>query len=281
MQRQLIAAQSNTMREHAELEAPHSALRQLYDARELLLTWTRRDFRVRYSQSFLGAAWAVAQPLALMLIFTAVFSFVVRVQTDGIPYPLFSYTALVPWTLFANSLTFAIPSLLNNMNLVSKIYFPREVLPLSAVLVGLADFFIALILLAGMMAWYRFMPGLNALWLPLILVAQLILTFGLSLFLSALNVFYRDIRFIVPLLVQVWMYLSPVIYPPSQVPETVRPYYFLNPMAAIIDSYRRVLLLNQPPDWSYLGLAATIAFALLIFGYAYFKRSERRFADVI
>jgi lipopolysaccharide transport system permease protein len=167
------------------------------------------------------------------------------------------------------------------MNLVSKIYFPREVLPLSAVLVGLVDFVVAMVLLAIMMAWYRFMPGLNALWLPLILFVQLLLTFGLSLFLSALNVFYRDIRFIVPLLVQVWMYLSPVIYPPTQVPEAARPYYFFNPMAVIIDSYRRVLLLNQSPDWIYFGLAAAIAVTILIVGYIYFKRAERRFADVI
>ena len=256
-------------------------LKELYETRELLLTWTRRDFRVRYSQSVLGAAWAILQPLALMVIFSLIFSVFLKVPTDGIPYPIFAYSALLPWTLFSNSLSFAIPSLVNNMNLVSKIYFPREILPLSAILVGLADFLIASSIFIVMLVVYRVDVGWVVLLIPVVLAVQILLMFGIGLLAAAVNVFYRDIRFIIPLSLQLWMYVSPVIYPVSAIPERWRPFYFLNPMAAILDAYRRVLLLKQMPDWGPLGLAALISLLLTVLAYRYFKRAERQFADLI
>ena len=254
---------------------------ELLEARELLFTWTRRDFKVRYSQSVLGAAWAVLQPFSLMVVYSVIFSVFINVPTDGIPYPVFAYTALLPWTFFANSLSFAIPSLVNNMNLVSKIYFPREILPLSAILVGFVDFLIASIVFVLMLLVYRTPIGLSILWVPLLLSIQMILTFGISLLASAINVFYRDVRFVIPLMLQIWMYLSPVIYSTRVVPERFRSYYFLNPMAVLIDAYRRTILFNQPPDWPYLGLTALIAISLTVAAYTYFKRAEKEFADLI
>lgn len=256
-------------------------LAELIEARELLFTWTMRDFKVRYSQSILGAAWAILQPLSLMVVYSVIFSVFIRVPTDGIPYPVFAYTALLPWTFFANSLNFAIPSLVSNMNLVSKIYFPREILPLSTILVGFVDFLIASSVFVLMLLFYRVPVGLVILLVPLVLLIQIVLTFGISLLASAVNVFYRDVRFVIPLALQIWMYLSPIIYPVNLVPERFRPFYFLNPMAVLIDTYRRIILFNQMPDWPYLGLAAFVSVSLIIVAYRYFKRAEREFADLI
>ncbi len=256
-------------------------LAELTAARGLLFSWTARDFKVRYSQSALGAAWAILQPLSLMVVFSLIFSVFVRVPTGGIPYPIFAYTALLPWTFFANSLTSGIPSLVNNMNLVSKIYFPREILPLSAILVSFLDFLIASSVYVLMLLFYSIPVGPAALFVLLALLVQVLLAFGVSLLGSAVNVFYRDVRFLIPLTLQIWMYLSPIIYPVDMVPERFRPFYFLNPMAAVIDTYRRTLLFNQMPDWPYLGLAAFLSFLLLIVAYRYFKRAEREFADLI
>lgn len=256
-------------------------LRELFEARDLLFTWTRREFRVRYSQSILGAAWAILQPLALMAIFSLVFGFVLRVPTEGVPYPVFSYVGSLAWTFFASALTFAIPSLVNNMSLVSKIYFPREILPLSSVLVCLADFAVAAALLLPMML----IGGVGLSWtivmLPLLVIVQVLLSYGLSLIGAAVNVFFRDVRFVIPLALQIWLYASPVIYPVSAVPESLRPFYFLNPMAVLIDAYRRVLLFGQLPDWGWFGLSATISVVILVLGYRFFKRAESQFADVI
>jgi lipopolysaccharide transport system permease protein len=256
-------------------------LTELIGARELLLTWTMRDFKVRYSQSILGAAWAILQPLSLMVVYSVIFSVFIRVPTDGIPYPVFAYTALLPWTFFANSLNLAIPSLVSNMNLVSKIYFPREILPLSTILVGFVDFLIASSVFVLMLLFYRVAVGSVILLVPLVLLIQVILTLGISLLASAINVFYRDVRFVIPLALQIWMYLSPIIYPVNLVPERFRLLYFLNPMAVLIDTYRRTILFNQMPDWPYLGLAALVSVSLTVVAYRYFKRAEREFADVI
>jgi lipopolysaccharide transport system permease protein len=256
-------------------------LTELIGARELLFTWTRRDFKVRYSQSVLGAAWAILQPLSLMVIFSIIFSVFVKVPTGGMPYPVFAYTALLPWTFFANSLNSAIPSLVSNMNLVSKIYFPRETLPLSAIIVSFIDFLIGISVFVLLVVIYRIPVGPTAALVPLIVLIQVIFTFGISLAGSAVNVFYRDIRFVIPLALQIWMYLSPIFYSVNVVPERVRPIYLLNPMATLINSYRRVVLLNQPPNWPHLGLAAVVACTLTLFAYRYFKRAETKFADLI
>lgn len=256
-------------------------LHELFRSRELLLSWTMREFRVRYSQSVLGITWAILQPLSLMVISSLVFSIFLQVPTQGVPYPVFSYSALLPWTFFANAMSTAIPSLVSNFNLVSKIYFPREILPIASILVNLVDFFIAAIIFIGMLIFYHIEISPALLALPLILIIQIFFTVGLTLAASALNVFYRDIRFVIPLLLQLWIYLSPVFYPLETVPERFRSLYLLNPMATLIDSYRRVTLLRQFPRWDYLAIAALISLIVCIFGYRYFKHAEKSFADLI
>jgi lipopolysaccharide transport system permease protein len=254
---------------------------ELYHRRDLLWMWTVRDIKVRYKQSVLGAAWAILQPLSLMLIFNVIFSYFVRVPTDNIPYPIFSYTALLPWTTFAASVTFAVPSLVTNMNLVTKIYFPREILPMSSVIAGLIDFMIAALVFAGMLVYYRIPVYGTLILLPVLLAIQMLLTLGVVLFASAVNVFYRDIRFVVPLAVQLWMYLTPVIYPATLIPERFRNLYMLNPMAGLIEAYRTIALKGAWPDWTHLGLAALISLIVFVVGYSYFKRVEWQFADLI
>ncbi len=256
-------------------------LAQLLTHRELLFNWVLREIKVRYKQSLLGAAWAILQPLSMTVIFTVVFTLFVKIPTNGIPYPIFSYCALLPWTFFSNALSFATPSLVNNMNLVTKIYFPREIFPFASIMASFFDFLVASVIFLAMMIYYGVSPRPIFLLLPLVFFVQLALTGGIALFASAINVFYRDIRFLIPLGLQLWMYASPVIYPVSAVPEKLLPLYMLNPMAPIIDSYRRIILQGRMPDWHYLGLAALISVLLLLAGYAWFKRVEMEFADVI
>lgn len=249
--------------------------------RDLLWLWAAREVRVRYKQSLLGVAWAILQPVALTVVFTLVFSLMVRVDTGGVPYPIFAYTALVPWTFFATSLSFGIPSLVNNMNLVTKIYFPREVLPLASIGAAFVDFLAASAVFLGMLVVYGVWPGAHALWIIPLLGIQIVLTIGVTLLGSATIVFFRDVRFVLPLIVQVWMYATPVIYPVELVPEHLQPFYFLNPMAGIIDGYRRSLLLGQAPQTTALLSSVIISSLLLVAGYAYFKRVEPLFADLI
>lgn len=258
-----------------------SQLGRLVAHHELLRTWVEREIKVRYSQSLLGMAWAILQPLALMLIFSFVFSRLAGIPSDGVPYPIFAYVGLLPWTFFASSVGFAVPSLVGQMNLVTKTYFPREILPLATVLATLADFAIAALLLLLLLGFYRIPIGWPILALPLILLAQVVLTFGLVLIGSALNVFFRDIRFVVPLALQVWMYLSPVIYPSSLVPADWQAVYRLNPMVGIIESYRRVFVFAAWPDWPLLLGSLLAGLTLMVAGYVFFKRVEMRFADAI
>jgi lipopolysaccharide transport system permease protein len=256
-------------------------LQQLYHYRDLLWLWTGREVRVRYKQSVLGVAWAVLQPLALTIVFTLVFSRLIQVDTGGVPYPIFAFSALVPWTFFATSLAFAIPSLVNNLNLVGKIYFPREVLPLANIGAALIDFAMAGVVFAGMMLLYQIPLTLNVLWVIPILLVQILLTIGVTLTGAALIVFFRDVRFIVPLLTQIWMYASPVIYPATLVPPEWQTLYFLNPMAGIIAGYRSALVLGETPNLPALLLAAIVSIILFLVGYLTFKRSEPLFADLI
>jgi lipopolysaccharide transport system permease protein len=258
-----------------------SYLVALYRYRDLLWLWTAREVRVRYKQSLLGVTWAILQPLALTLVFTLVFSRLVRIDTAGVPYPVFAYAALVPWTFFATSLSFGIPSLVNNLNLVTKIYFPREVIPVASVGAALLDFIVALLILGVMLVVYRIWPGIQTLWLVPLLIIQIILTIGVTLLGSALIVFFRDVRFVIPLLTQVWMYASPIIYPVDLVPERWQSYYFLNPMAGLIDGYRRTLVMGAAPQMPALLLAAFISLLLLVISYTLFKRVEPLFADLI
>jgi lipopolysaccharide transport system permease protein len=256
-------------------------LANLYHYRDLLWLWTGREVRVRYKQSALGAAWAVIQPLALTLVFTLVFSRLMQVDTGGVPYPVFAYSALVPWTFFATSLAFAIPSLVNNLNLVGKIYFPREILPLASIGAALIDFAMAGLVFVGMMLVYQIPLTLNVLWVIPLLFIQIMLTIGVTLIGAALIVFFRDVRFVIPLLTQIWMYASPVIYPSTLIPEQWQTLYFLNPMAGIIAGYRSALVLGETPNLPALLLATIVSAALLLIGYTTFKRSEPLFADLI
>jgi lipopolysaccharide transport system permease protein len=253
----------------------------LYSHRELLLAWTMRSIRVRYQQSILGGLWAIIQPAASAVVFSVIFTLFIPINTGGVPYILFSYVAMVPWSLFSSSISDMIESLVGNMNLVSKIYFPREILPISALLSRLFDFAIASILIAVLLFIFKVpLFPLGLLFLPLILLIQLLLALGLGLAGAALNVFYRDIRHVFTLVLQIWFYATPVIYPITTVPEHFRPYYYINPMAGVMVAYRSVLLYHQYPG-SYLLISGFSAIIIFLIGYWFFKRIEFQFADVI
>lgn len=253
----------------------------LHRYRDLLYLWILRTIKVRYKQSALGVLWAILQPLSLMIIFSIVFSLFVKVPTGGMPYPVFSYSALLPWTLFATSISLGITSLTNNINLVTKIYFPREILPLAVIAAALVDFLIGFVVFIGMMLFYRIPIQVTALAFPLLLIIQIILMLGLVLLSSALNVFYRDIQHITPLALQLLMFATPVIYPVTLVPESIRWLYMLNPMAVLIQGYRGVMLYGIWPDPRLLLQATLISAVILYIGYRYFKHVEWQFADII
>lgn len=255
-------------------------LKNVHTHRDLLLAWTSRTIRARYQQSLLGGLWAIIQPAARALILTVIFTQFIPIET-GVPYIVFSYTAMVPWTLFASSLTDMVDSLVSNMNLVTKIYFPREILPLAALLARLLDFLIAGALLIGLMLYYG-LPILTWGWLylPLILAVQVALSLGLGLAGAALNVFYRDVKHLLVFGVQLWFYATPIIYPISKIPEHLHAIYFLNPMAGVIEAYRVVLLQQQTPG-SYFFTSAVMALVILVVAYLFFKKVEFKFADVV
>lgn len=254
---------------------------QLARSHELLWLWGLREIRVRYSQSVVGVGWALLQPVVLMLVFTLVFSRLTHVSTGGVPYPVFAYAGLVPWTFLASSLTFGVPSLVSNIGLVTKASFPKEILPMAQVVSALADCAVASLVFLGLLGMYGLRVHATVAWLPLLLAIQLALVLGVTLMLSAVNVRYRDIRFIVPLGIQVWMFASPVIYPATLVPAGWRAAYDLNPMVGLLEAYRMVLIAGRSPSFASLGTSAAVSLALLVIGYSYFKRRERDFADVI
>ncbi len=258
-----------------------SATSILWQHRELVLSLTKRDIRARYKQSVLGIAWALLQPLAMTLVFTVVMSHIVRIDTGGIPYPVFAYVTMLPWTFFAGGLTGGSECLVSNFNLITKIYFPREVFPIAAILGKTVDLGLGLLILVPMLIYYHVHLTWIALLAVPILVVQVCLMLGISFILSSWNLFYRDIRHVMPLLTQVWMYATPVIYPLALVPKAYLGLYMLNPMASLMDSLRNVLLLGEAPVWSYLGVAAGVSVALLVLGYRTFKRLEPVFAETI
>ncbi|MGH9848261.1 MAG: ABC transporter permease [Blastocatellia bacterium] len=256
--------------------------RELFKHRELLWLITQREIKVRYKQSALGVLWAILQPFSLMVIFTVFFSWFARMASDGIPYPLFSYAALLPWVFFSTSLSFAVPSLIANSHIITKIYFPREIVPLASVLAAFLDFVIAALIFVGMLAFYRVAPTWNIFYIAPLLAIQVAFTVGVCLLLSAFTVLYRDVRHMLPLAIQIWMFVTPILYPASVVPERWRAWYFaLNPMAVIIDGYRRAVIQGAPPELKYLALAAVVSCLLLWVGYKYFKHLEREFADIV
>ena len=256
-------------------------LRELYRYRDLLWSLALRDIKVRYRQTVLGVAWAVMQPLAFMFIFTLVFAKFGNVRSDGLPYPIFSYTGLVPWTFFSTAMTLAVGSVASNMGLVKKIYFPREVFAIGVVLGCLMDFVIAAVLVAGLMVLYHVPVNGQLIWLPWLIGLEVVFLTSLALVVSAMNVFYRDIKYIVPLAVQLGMFVTPVIYSTAMVPERFRAWYMLNPMAVVIHGIRQVVLRGQAPELSTLLTSTTIVLGLAAAAYWYFKRVEIKFADLI
>ena len=256
-------------------------LRGIWEYRELLLFLAWRDLKTRYAQTTIGFAWAIVQPVAMMLLFTLVFSNFAKLPSDGVPYPLFAYAALLPWGYFSRSLDKSSFSMVAESNLISKVYFPRIIVPISAMLVGLADFAIAFFLLLVMMAFYGVVPSWEALFIPLFLLLSILTSLAVSLWLAALFVRFRDIAAAMPLVTQIWMFASPVVYPSSLVPEQWKWLYNLNPMVGVIEGFRWTLLKTPPPGLDRIAVTVVFISALLLLGMSYFNRMERKFADVI
>ncbi len=256
-------------------------IHELWEYRELLYFLIWRDIKVRYKQTALGAAWAILQPVMTMVVFTVFFGNFAKIPSDGVPYPIFAYTALLPWNLFANALSHATISLVGSANLISKVYFPRLIVPLSATVSGIVDFAIAFVILLGMMVWFGIAPTVGALALPLFLLIALLTALAVGLWLTALNVQYRDVRYVIPFLIQLWMFASPVVYPISLVPAKWRPLYGLNPMAGVIEGFRWAMLGKESPHFGVMAVSAVVVVLLLFAGIVYFKRVERTFADVV
>jgi lipopolysaccharide transport system permease protein len=256
-------------------------LGELWQYRELIYFLAWRDIRVRYKQTMLGAAWAVIQPFLTMVIFSIIFGRLANIPSDGVPYPIFAYCALLPWQLFAYSLAQSSNSLVANQHLITKIYFPRLAIPISTILAGLLDFLVAFVVLIVMMIYYGTAPT-SAVWtLPLFLSLAIVTAFGVGLWLSALNVQYRDIRHVVPFLTQVWLFATPIAYPSSLIPGVWRTLYGLNPMAGVAEGFRWALLGTGSPPAGLLAVSAVIALGVLFAGLYYFRRMERTFADTV
>jgi len=256
-------------------------LRDLWEYRELLFFLTWRDVKVRYKQTLLGAAWAILQPLLTMLIFTLLFGGLAGIQTGGIPYPLFAFGGLLIWTFFSNSVTNSGNSLVGSSNLITKIYFPRMIIPMAAVGAGLVDFILAFLIQAVLMAYYRVQVTWALVMIPPLALLAALLAVGVGMWLSALNVKYRDIRYAIPFLVQIWMFASPIIYPVSMLPAKWRWVFMLNPLTGIIQNFRIALFGNQSFEWNSLLISVAITLAVLVYSAFSFRRMERHFADII
>ena len=255
-------------------------LRDIWAYRELLYFLTWRDVKVRYKQTALGAAWAILQPLFMMVIFTIFFGRLAGVDSSGIPYPLYAFAGLVPWTFFSNALTASSNSLVGSANLITKVYFPRLIVPAAALLAGLVDFLLAFVLLVVMMIYYRVTPTIHLLFLPVLIVLTTLFTLGVGTWMSALNVKYRDVRFALPFLIQLWLFVSSVILPSSSIPPKWRWILLFNPMSAIIEAYRSSLF-GLPFDWTAIGIASLLTLVVLVYATYAFGRVERSFADII
>ncbi|HWO43942.1 MAG TPA: ABC transporter permease [Candidatus Eisenbacteria bacterium] len=254
---------------------------ELWQYRELLYFLIWRDIKIRYKQTVIGAGWAILQPVISMVIFSAIFGNFAKLPSDGVPYPVFSYAALLPWTYFSQAIQRSSASLVSNGNMIKKVYFPRLIAPLSAALAPLVDFAIAFVVLIGMMSWYGTTPTWGVFLLPVFLLLSFLTALGVGLFSSALNVKYRDVGHAMPFVMQVWMFASPVVYSVSIVPEQWRLLYGLNPMAGVIEGFRWGLLGTERPDFGVMMMSGIVVVALVVWGLAYFRKVERSFADVI
>ena len=256
-------------------------LREVWEYRELLYFFVWRDIKVRYKQTAIGAAWAVLQPFMTMVVFSLFFGRLAKIPANGLPYPVFYYCALLPWIYFAGALQSATNVVVEQQRVITKIYFPRVVLPISAVLGGLVDFAISFVVLLALMAYYGIAPTAATLWLPAFLILAILTALGVGLWLSALNAFYRDVRYVVPFLVQFWMFASPVAYPSSLVPEKWQWLYGLNPMAGVIEGFRWALTGQGLPPGPMMLASAAAVFVVLISGLIYYRAMEGSIADVV
>jgi len=256
-------------------------LQELWEYRDLLYFLTWRDIKVRYKQTVLGAAWAIIQPLFTMLVFSLFFGKLANIPSDGVPYPIFAYAALVPWTFFANGLNQSSNSLVGSSHLITKVYFPRLVIPISSVISGTLDFAISFLVLLGMIAFYGITPTANMIWLPFLLMLALVTALGVGMWLSALNVQFRDVRYVVPFLTQIWLFATPIAYPSSLLSEPWRTIYGLNPMVGVVEGFRWALLGTATAPGPIIAVSTLVALAALVGGALYFRRMERTFADVV
>ncbi len=257
-------------------------LREVWSYRELLFFFTWRDIKVRYKQTILGATWAIIQPVFSMVIFSIFFGKLAKIPSDGIPYPIFNFTGLLPWTFFANALTNASNSLVRDAHLIKRVYFPRLVIPISAVMGGLPDFLLAFVILIGMMIGYGLFPTASSiLLLPLCMLLALMTSLGVGLWLAAVNAQFRDVRYVVPFLVQFWMYATPVVYPSSLLEQPWRTLYGLNPMVSVVEGFRWSLLGKGDPSMTMFAVSIVMAAIIMISGAYFFRRMERQFADVV
>lgn len=257
-------------------------LRDLWLYRELIYFMTWRDLKVRYKQTLLGAGWAILRPLMTMVVFSIFFGDLAQVPSDGLPYPIFSFAALVPWGLFSDAVSVAGRSLVQNRHMITKVYFPRVILPLSSILAGVVDFLIAFVILIGMMVFYKIAPTPQVWTLPLFLLLALVTSTGVGLWLAALNVQYRDVNYMTPFLTQFWLFVTPIAYPASMVPKQWQLIYSLNPMAGVVEGFRWALLgTEQGAPGPMLIVSSLVAVVLLVSGLVYFRRMERNFADMV
>jgi homopolymeric O-antigen transport system permease protein len=256
-------------------------LGELWQYRGLLYFLIWRDVKVRYKQTALGAAWAIIQPVMIMVVFSLFFGKLGKIPSDGVPYPIFSFAALVPWTFFANGLSQSSNSLVGSSNLITKVYFPRLAIPIATVLSGVVDFVLAFMVLLVMMLYYGITPTINTLWLPLFLLLAVVISLGVGLWLSALNVEFRDVRYVVPFLTQFWLFATPIAYPSSLLHEPWRTVYGLNPMVGVVEGFRWALLGTATAPGPSLVTSSLAALVILVSGAFYFRRMEKTFADVV
>jgi lipopolysaccharide transport system permease protein len=254
--------------------------REFVEYRDLYWFLVWRSIKARYAQSALGIGWAIIQPLFSMLIFTIVFGSLAKLESDGVPYAVFNFTAVVPWTYFANAITDATASLVNNANMLSKVYFPRLFLPLGAVAAKLVDFSIAFVMLLALLGWYRQAPTIGVLALPLLILMMALTAAGIGMWLTALAVQYRDVQYAIGFVIQLVMYASPVVYPTTLIPERYQAFYALNPMVGVIEGFRAALLGTREMPWTFLAIGGSVTLVLLVTGTLYFRRREHLFADV-
>lgn len=255
--------------------------REIWDYRELLFFLALRDIKVRYRQTVFGIAWAIIQPFCTMLVFSLFFGRLAKIPSDGVPYPIFSFAAMVPWAFFANAVSQSSDSLVGSANLISKVYFPRVLIPLAVMLSGLVDFLVAFVLMLVMMVYFQIFPTLQIIWLPGLLLLAVITALGAGLWLSALNVQFRDVRYALPFMVQIWLFITPVAYPSSLLPEPWRTFYGINPMAGVVEGFRWALLGTATAPGPIIAVSSLFSLILLVSGLLYFHRMEKSFADII